>query len=804
MKNLLLILFGVFAVLQVACSSRQAYYRHRKRFTQNWRFHLGDIENGQAPGLSDTAWRLLDLPHDWSIEGSFSKDYPAGPGGGALPGGIGWYRKSFTISASDPAKMYFIDFDGIYRDSKVWINGHFLGERPYGYSSFRYDLTPYLHYGDQENVVAVRVNNSRQPNSRWYSGSGIYRNVWLVITNKLHVDHWGSHITTPKVSKTEATVEIRTSVKNQETRPKDISLTTVIYDSTDREVARNTSPRRAIDSTLTITQQLQVENPRLWSVDRPARYRAETRVKSQGKIVDRYQTTFGIRKFHFDRERGFFLNGRHLKILGVCEHHDLGALGAAVNKRAIERRLEMLKNMGVNAIRTSHNPPSPELLQLTDKMGFIVLDEAFDAWKKNKTQYGYYQVWDQWHKQDLQDMVRRDRNHPSVMIWSIGNEILEQWDSTGTRIAKELAGLVRALDKTRPITSALNGPRPDNFIYRSGALDLVGFNYHRELFDRFPDDFPHDKFIATETTSALATRGAYDMPSDSVRRWPIAWDKPFTQGNDDYTVSSYDNVSTPWGSTHEEGWAAIKGKDYLSGMFIWTGFDYLGEPTPYGWPARSSYFGAIDLAGFPKDAYYMYQSEWTDKPVLHLFPHWNWQKGDTVDVWTYASADSVELFLNGKSLGIRTKPKNKFHMRWRVPYQPGTIRAVAITNGKQTLEKEIHTVGEAAKLVLSADRTQITANRRDLSYIKVEVQDKDGNIVPRANNEIHFELNGPGQLVGVSNGYEASHESFKANHHKAFNGLCRAIVESRDKPGTVSLTARSEGLESATINISVQ
>lgn len=804
MKKNRLFLISLLGLVLLGCSSKGSQFRQRKRFTRNWRFHLGDIKNGQATTLNDSTWRPLDLPHDWSIEGAFSKDNPAGPGGGALPGGIGWYRKSFTIPAADTAKMHFIDFDGIYRDSKVWINGHFLGERPYGYSSFRYNLTPYLHYGTQKNIIAVRVNNSQQPNSRWYSGSGIYRNVWMVTTNKLHVDHWGTHITTPDVDKQEATVEIQTKVKNRDAKQRNISLATVIYDSTGREVAKTSSSKQTIDSTLTMTQELQVKNPQLWSVDSPTLYHAETSIKSGSKIVDRYRTVFGIRKFHFDRKKGFFLNGKHLKILGVCDHHDLGALGAAINKRAIERRLEMLKNMGVNAIRTSHNPPSPELLHLTDKMGFVVLDEAFDGWKRKKTKYGYYQDWDQWHDRDISDMVRRDRNHPSVMMWSIGNEVWGQGDSTGVTIARDLANTVHKWDTTRPITSGLNSPFPNNSLYRSGALDLVGFNYHRNLFDSFLDDFPHGKFIATETTSALATRGEYDMPSDSIRRWPIAWDKPFTQGNDDYTVSSYDNVSTPWGSTHEEGWAAIKGKDYISGMFIWTGFDYLGEPTPYSWPARSSYFGAIDLAGFPKDAYYMYQSEWTDKPVLHLFPHWNWQKGDTVDVWTYASTDSVELFLNGKSLGIRTKSKNKFHMQWRVPYQPGTIKAVAIKNGKEALEKEIHTAGKAEKLVLSADRTQIKANGRDLSYIKVEVQDDDGNMVPRANNEIHFEINGAGKLVGVSNGYEANHESFKADHHKAFNGLCRAIIESTDKPGTISLTARSEGLEPATIKISTR
>lgn len=778
--------------------------RTTERFTGNWSFHPGEIEHGQDPALDVSEWRVLNLPHDWSIEGSFSKDHPAGTGGGALPGGIGWYRKSFSLSEADAGKVIFVDFDGIYRNSEVWINGHYLGKRPNGYISFRYELTPHLNYGDEKNIIAVRVDNSEQPNSRWYSGSGIYRNVWLVKTNPLFIDHWGTHITTPEISETSAVVKVETRLRNKDSGSRRYTLTTTLHDPEGKEIASSTTEERDIEGTAAVTQSLTVPQPALWSVDTPELYRAVTTIFSGGKTVDRDTTRFGIREFHFDREKGFFLNGKSTRILGVCEHHDLGALGAAVNRRAIERRLEILKDMGVNAIRTAHNPPSPELLELTDEMGFIVMDEAFDAWKKNKTEYGYFEVWDEWHERDLRDLIRRDRNHPSVMIWSIGNEILEQWDSTGTAIAARLAGIVRDLDRTRPVTSGMNDPEPHNNIIRSGALDLIGFNYHHETFREFPDKFTGEKFIATETTSALATRGAYDMPSDSIRRWPIAWDKPFNEGNDDFTVSSYDNVSTPWGSTHEETWRAVKERDYLSGMFIWTGFDYLGEPTPYGWPARSSYFGILDLAGFPKDAYYMYQSEWTDKDVLHLFPHWNWQEGDTVDVWAYSSTERVELFLNGKSLGKKTKPEGVFHTWWRVPYEPGELKAVSYNEGGPAMTKVVNTAGKASRIKLTADRTEIEANGRDLSFIRVEVVDENGNLVPDAGNRVNFDVKGNGFIAGVDNGNPVSHEPFKADYRRAFNGLCQAIIQSKREPGIIQVKASSDGLESDTIIITAK
>ncbi|WP_207435498.1 beta-galactosidase GalB [Sabulibacter ruber] len=792
-----------------ACKTTDTLVRERQDFTKNWSFNLGDQASARETGYNDAQWRKLSLPHDWSIEGKFDEKHPAGYGGGALPGGTGWYRKTFRVDSNEKDKLFYIDFDGVYTNSEVWINGQYLGKRPNGYISFRYDLTPYLKFG-QDNVVAVKVDNSQQPNSRWYSGSGIYRNVWLVKTNPVHVDQWGTFVTTPQVSEQSVKVAITTNVRNAKQQSGNFTLRTMIYDAQGKEVARTASENQALKSTqpspvTEVKQELTVATPTLWSVEQPYLYRVVTQVEQNGKVVDNYETPLGIRTFNFDAQKGFTLNGKSMKINGVCNHHDLGALGAAVNVRALERQLEIMKAMGVNGIRTSHNPPTPELLDLCDKMGFIVMDESFDMWKKEKSKYDYSHAWDEWHKRDLEDFIKRDRNHPSVFIWSIGNEIPEQWAPEGTTIAKELVAIVKSLDTTRPVTVGINEPTPNNTIYKSGALDLFGFNYHHQDFEKFPQTFLGQKFIATETVSALATRGHYDMPSDSVRRWPYKWDELFTAGNKDLTVSAYDNVSTPWGSTHEETWKVMKKHDYLSGMYIWTGFDYLGEPTPYVWPARSSYFGIVDLAGFPKDVYYMYQSEWTNKPVLHIFPHWNWEPGKTVDVWAYYNnADEVELFLNGKSQGVRKKHGDDLHVMWRLPYQPGTLRAVSRQNGKEVLTKEINTAGVPAKIVLEADRTQIAADGKDLSFVTVKILDKDGNLVPRADNLVNFTIDGKAVLAGVDNGQQTSMESFKANHRKAFNGLCLAILQAQEEAGTVKLTATSEGLAPASVTIQLK
>lgn len=793
------ILLMLIIIIQ-GCGQPSESVREIKLINSGWQFHIGEVDEAYAVDFDDSGWRRLNLPHDWSIEGEFNEQHPAGVGGGALPGGIGWYRKSFVVPESDSGKIISITFDGIYRNSEVWINGDYLGKRPNGYISFQYNMTPHLVYG-KENVITVRVDNSEQPNSRWYSGSGIYRKVQLVKTNPLHIKNWGTFITTPEITDSHALVSVQTEILNQFEGNQNFELRTTIYDQMGREASSVITENLAVSDTVTIQQEMDLQVPERWSPEHPYLYTAVTEIIQNDEIVDDYETRFGVRDFHFDADKGFFLNGERVKILGVCEHHDLGALGAAVNKRAIERRLEILKDMGVNAIRTAHNPPSKELLELTDEMGFIVMDEIFDSWKRNKTVFGYYQDWDDWYEKDLKDFIRRDRNHPSVIMWSIGNEIIEQWHPEGEEMAKELASIVRELDNTRPITSGMNNPTPENYLVQSGALDIIGFNYHEEWFAEFPENFPGEKMIGAETTSALGTRGEYHMPSDSIRRWPEAWDKPFEDGNEAHTVSSYDNVSAPWGSTHEETWREVKRADHVSGMFIWTGFDYLGEPTPYGWPSRSSYFGVMDLAGFPKDVFYMYQSEWTDKEVLHVFPHWNWEGGKVVDVWAYSSTDEVELFLNGESLGRKSKPDSSFHIMWRVDYEPGTLKAIAYKEDGTTISKEVVTAGEPAKISLIGDRTKLIASGRDLSFIRVEILDKDGNFVPKASNQIEFEISGPGFIAGVDNGDPTSMESFKANHRKAFNGLAQVIIQTEETPGVITVKALSEGLETGQITL---
>jgi len=772
-------------------------------FDKDWHFNLGDVPNGEKLDVKDGTWRVLNLPHDWSIEGKFSKENPATPEGGALPGGIGWYRKTFTVPASSKNKLVYIDFDGIYQKSTVWINGHELGFRPNGYISFRYDLTPYLNFGGS-NTIAVKVDNSVQPNSRWYSGSGIYRNVWLETTDKVAVDHWGTYVITPNVSDQLAEIKVVTSVLNSTHAQQPVTITTTILNAEGKPVTTATINTILKDASTRITQEIKVDDPILWSLDRPYLYKVLTIIAGKNS-ADSYTTPLGIRYFNFDADKGFFLNGKHVKILGVCDHHDLGSLGAAINTRALERQLQMLKEMGCNGIRTSHNPPAPELLELCDKLGFIVMDEAFDCWEWQKVKYDYHLYFKEWHKRDLEDQVLRDRNHPSVFIWSIGNEIPQQSDTSALRLAPELAGIVHSLDKTRPITTANDNPGTGNKIIQSGAIDLIGYNYHEFDYATFHDRYPGKKFIATETTSGLETRGHYDMPSDSIRIWPSRYDKPFTDGNPDNSVSAYDNVRPAWGSTHEATWKVMKKYDFLSGMFIWTGFDYLGEPTPYSWPSRSSYFGIIDLAGFPKDIYYMYQSEWTNKPVLHIFPHWNWTPGKLVDVWAfYNNADEVELYLNGKSLGVKKKLGEDLHIMWRVKYEPGTLKAVSRKNGKVVLTREIHTAGPAAKIELIADRKNIKADGRDLSFITVKILDKDGNLVPNAANLVNFKISGPGFIAGVDNGDEVSHDPFKANYRKAFNGLALAIVQTKEKAGEITFAATSAGLKGATVVLQVK
>ena len=793
MKHIKIIYILLITIFFVGCGAEENNVRIVKDFNFDWKFNLGDVLEAKVTSFNDENWRTLNLPHDWSVEGEFSIDNPAKPEGGALPTGIAWYRKTFTLPIEYDNKSISIEFDGIYRKSEVWINGQYLGIRPNGYVSFAYDLTDYLKYGDKENVITVKVDNSEQPNSRWYSGSGIYRNVRLVVAEKLHIAHWGTYVTTPEISKEKALVNFEITLQNDANLDKKYKVVSSIVNNEEFEVAQATSEESINkNSVKKQIQNLEILNPNLWDTKNPYLYKIKTKVFEGSKLVDNYTTPLGIRYFNFDAKNGFSLNDVPMNIHGVCLHHDNGALGAVANYEAIKRKLTIMKNMGVNAIRVSHNPSSLELLQLCDEMGLIVQVEAFDSWKKKKVKYDYNLYWDEWHKKDLEDFVKRDRNFPSVMMWSIGNEIREQFDSTGVAITKELVSIVKSLDKTRPVTCALTENIPEkNFIYQSGALDLLGFNYkHKDFYD-FPEKFKGEKILASESVSAIETRGHYDMPSDTIKRWPPAHNAPF-DGNVNYTASAYDQISAYWGATHEENWKTVKSLDFIAGTFIWTGFDYLGEPIPYPYPARSSYFGIVDLAGLPKDVYYMYQSEWTDKDVLHVFPHWNWEEGLQVDVWAYYNnADEVELFLNGKSLGVKSKQNDDLHIIWRVKYEPGTIKAISRKDGKVVLEKEIHTAGTPSKIELIANKESIKNNHYDLVYVMVNIKDADGNLVPKANNSLDFEVTGGGSIVGVDNGYQANLSSFKASKIKAFNGKCVVIIQSNGKSETIRLKASS-------------
>ncbi len=721
------------------------------------------------------------------IDGMFESTCPGGSGAGYINAGTGWYRKEFTLPGNVQGKHVFIEFDGVYMNSDVWLNGTHLGNRPYGYSSFEYELTPYLKFGGRTNVIAVRAR-VQQPCSRWYSGAGIYRHVRLTMTDPVHVAHWGTYVTTPAVSEREATVRVETKIRNQSSSTQKVELDLVLVDDAGRKFANGTLSQKVEgDSTAIFEQTLKLPNPRLWTLESPRLYRVQATVHVNGRVADAFVTPFGVRTFEFTVDKGFFLNGKHVNLNGVCLHHDQGCLGSAIHRRSIERQLEIMRSMGCNAIRTSHNPPDPELLDLCDRMGFLVMDEAFDEWKRNKTMFGYGQFFDEWSERDLTDMILRDRNHPSIVMWSIGNEIPEQDNADAYDMANRLSDICRKNDPTRPVTSACNSPAEAEKSGFSKALDVFGVNYNMPFYEKLRGKA---KLVASETASAVSTRGEYNL----------------VQVNDSLTIeyrlknqcSSYDD------STAESTLRAIKNSPWIAGQFVWTGFDYIGEPSPFPWPSVSSYFGIVDLCGFPKDRFYLYQSQWTDKPMVHLLPHWNWKgfEGKEIPVRCYTNCESVELFLNGKSLGVkRAKDTRDLHLEWMVPYAPGTLKAIARNNAKEMCTDEVQTTGTPTKIVLVPDRREIGADGEDLSYVTVKIVDKEGRVCLDADNTITFGLNGEGSLAGVGNGNAISHEAFKAHERKAFHGLCLAVVQSSRKPGAMKLSAASVGLQAGQVVI---
>jgi beta-galactosidase len=753
-------------------------------FDTGWKFHLGDVTGAEATTFDDSAWTALDVPHDWSISLPFTQNSPAGSGGGYLNGGLGWYRKTFTLPSASSTQKVFVQFDGVYMDSTVYLNGTQVGARPYGFSSFECDLTAAAKFGGS-NVLAVKVNN-QQPSSRWYSGSGIYRHTWLKTVNPIRVAYTGTAVTTPQVSTSSATINIAVTVQNDSSSAQSVTVGTSIGDANGMGVGAATSPATSVAAgkTATVMQTVTLANPKLWSVATPTLYSAITTVSAGGAVVDTYATSFGIRTFAFSATSGFTLNGAPVKLNGTCNHHDLGALGAAVNTRAIEKRLQQLKAMGVNALRTSHNPPAPEFLDIADRLGFLVMDEAFDCWDQAKNKYDYARFFTQWSATDIGDMVARDRNHPGIIIWSIGNEIQ---DSNNVTVAQGLIAAVKAKDTTRAIGQAFLSATPGANV--APLEDVVGLNYAPYQYDSLHSSNPTWKFFASESSSAVRSRGVYKTPVTMN-----------ILNSSDNQCSSYDNSVVSWGTSAEGSWSSVNTRAFIAGEFIWTGFDYIGEPTPYGWPSKSSYFGAIDTAGFPKDVFYFYQSKWgaAGPPMVHIVPtDWTtWPAGQSVTVFVYTNADSVELFLNGTSLGSKTMNATTAHLQWSVPFATGTLQAKATKGGSVVATDTVQTAGAAAKLTLAPDRTTIAADGRDLAYVEIDIADAQGVVEPKANDTIAVTVSGPGVLVGLDAGDATNHDSYKGTSHAAFNGKLMAIIQSTTTPGTVTVKATSGSLSS--------
>jgi len=775
---------------------------------KDWKFSLGEIKNAPQLNINDSSWETVTVPHDWAIRKPFDlnqdmqwvqvkEDGDTEPKlrtgrTGALPTfGVGWYRKSLEIAESSKGKSIFIEFDGIMSEANIFCNGEYVGEWPYGYSSFSLDLTKFIKFG-QMNLLAVRVENKPE-SSRWYSGAGIYRNVRLVTTNPVHVAHWGTYIVTPEITSEKGIVSIQTKVLSNDQTAQKIELVTEIYNSKGEKVAVNNSFSSFVGEH-TFAQSLLVKNPMIWEINSPVRYRVISKVFVNKVLKDSYETAFGFRTIRFDKNKGFFLNDKHLKLQGVCLHHDLGPLGAAVNFRATQRQLEIMKEMGCNAIRTSHNPPSPELLELCDSMGFVVMVESFDEWKIAKNLNGYNRFFEQWAEKDMVSMLQSNRNHPSIIMWSLGNEISEQDDALGKLTAQFMVDICHREDPTRPTTIGFSGypAKIKNGI--ADVVDVVGCNYKFNSYKKLHADHPNYILFGSETASTVSSRGVYKFPAKEKK-------SPWYDG---YQTSSYDLEYPDWASTPDTEFEMQDECDFLLGEFVWTGFDYLGEPTPYneGTPARSSYFGIVDLAGLKKDRFYLYQSHWSKIPVLHLLPHWNWEgkEGDTIPVFCYTNYPKVELFVNGKSLGSKEKSNvgkyDKYRLMWNnVTYQPGEIKAIGYDSKGQIQKIEIiRSAGIPAKIRLTADRSSITADGKDLSFITVEITDKDGNLCPNAQRLLFFKTEGEGSLKALCNGDPTSQTPFSSNYMHTFNGKMVAIINSYNYPGKIKLLVSGEEL----------
>lgn len=774
--------------------------RSRECLDRGWFFHKGDVpipysvKAGMTGGLTDywgtqegewpdtlyegnqmdkaldpAQWAKVDLPHDWCVEGDY--DRTAEHYHGFLPVGIGCYRKVFELPASDLGKKIYVEFDGVMRNSTVWVNGHLIGTHPSGYTSFFYDLTDVLRYGEEgKNVIFVRVD-AREYEGWWYEGCGIYRHVWLLKTDPLHVGHWGTYVTTPRITAESAEVRIRTTVLNEYASDKLCELESKIVDASGQVVATvSAKATLAAGTEREFEQTLTVPQPQLWSPDTPYLYRLLTEVRNENEEVDTCETPFGIRRIEFTADKGFFLNGKPLVIKGTCNHQDFAGLGVALPDRVIEYKIRLLKEMGCNAYRSAHHPPTPELLDICDRLGMLVMDENR---KLDSSPEGIA---------NLKSMLYRDRNHPCIILWSMENEEPLEGKPMGTRILTTLARITRQIDPTRPVVAAMNqGWNEGGY---SDVLDVVGYNYGQRRAQDVTDHFRHPrrKIIGSESASCTTTRGIYEIDKEKGY------------------VPAYGTVLPSWGCTPEQAWRDVVANPFLTGLFIWTGFDYRGEPTPYKWPCINSHFGVMDTCGFPKDWYYYLKAAWTAEPMVHIFPHWNWpgREGQEIEVWAFSNCDAVELFLNGQSLRKKRMIPNG-HLVWKVRYVPGELVAKAYRAGHLAATKVVATTNPPTRIHLEPDRDTMAVDGRDVAIVRVSIRDDQGRVVPIADNEVAFTVEGPGKIIGVGNGDPSSHEPDKSTRRRAFNGYCLAIVQAGDEPGKITLKATSPGLLPAAI-----
>ncbi|MAW95691.1 MULTISPECIES: glycoside hydrolase family 2 TIM barrel-domain containing protein [unclassified Leeuwenhoekiella] len=790
----------LFSLIAISCTAQT---RSVTELHKNWKFQKGEVATAETSDFDDSKWESVTVPHDWAIYGPFDKEIDKQTVAitqngekvatektgrtGALPfTGTGWYRNTFEIPEFEKGKKAILLFEGAMSEPQVYLNGKKIGKWAYGYSYFYFDITKDLKEG--ENTLAVQLSN-KEFSSRWYPGAGLYRPVSLIIKNTESIDQWGTTITSPVATQEVAQVNVKTRFSGEKLR-----LVTRLYDAQGNEIAQQESTE-AIQHQF--EQNIKVENPQLWSPENPYLYTAVSQLYDGYLLKDEVTTKFGIRSISYSAENGFQLNGKTRKFKGVCLHHDLGPLGTAVNKAALRRQMQILKDLGCDAIRSAHNMPSFEQLELADEMGFMFLAESFDEWKKPKVKNGYNRFFDEYAKRDVENLVRATRNHPSIVMWSAGNEVPDQYGSEGVKRARWLQNIFHKEDPTRPVTVGMDQVKATMESGFGAILDVPGLNYRVHLYEEAYEKFPQGFILGSETASTVSSRGIYKFPVEkaSMKEYP------------DFQSSSYDLEYCSWSNLPEDDFILQDNKSWVIGEFVWTGFDYLGEPTPYdtSWPSRSSYFGMVDLAGIPKDRFYLYRSRWNTKDeTLHILPHWNWEgrEGEKTPVFVYSSYDRAELFVNGKSQGIQIKndstPQTRYRLMWHdVIYEPGTLRVVALDdNNNPAAEQEIKTAGKPYAIKLEADRTNLKADGKDLSFVTVSVVDKDGIPCPTAKDQLNFEVTGAGSYRAACNGDATSLEIFHEPTMKLFSGKLVVLVQSSEEQGSIQLTVSGKGLKS--------